>query len=76
MTIRNLSEVGARLEKIVAASINEYSSPLETYELYESVAIAILDSEFDDYPEGELERYLMEYLKHKELELNISLKHE
>ena len=65
MTIRNLAEVGARLEKAVKLLSDGNLSPTEQYELYEQTAIQILDSEFDDYPDGELEAYLMDYLQRK-----------
>ncbi len=73
MTIRKLAEVGARLEKAVLASLDDGLSPLETYELYELIAIQILDSEFDDFPDDELEVYLKAYLYLKELELGLDL---
>jgi len=72
MTIRNIAEVGSRLEKAVTAVYDECLSPQETYDLYEQAAIQILDSEFDDYPEGELERCLMSYLERKRGEFEIT----
>lgn len=62
MTIRDLSEVGARMEKAVEhlATIRPHDDPLT---LYEEAAIAILDSEHSDYPDGELETYLKDYLQ-------------
>ncbi len=71
MTIRNIAEVGARLEKAVMAVSDDGLSPHEMYELYEQAAIQILDSEFDDYPEGELENYLMGYLERKRGEFGL-----
>jgi len=38
------------------------------FDAYESVAIAILDSEFNDYPEGVLQEFLQSYLKMVEVE--------
>ncbi len=62
MTNPKLLEVGARLEKVVQELIDKGVASGDLYDTYESVAIQILDSEFDDYPEGELEQYLMDYL--------------
>jgi len=71
MTIRKMAEVGSRLEKAVMVVSQDGLSPQEMYDLYEQAAIQILDSEFDDYPEGELERYLMSYLKRKREEFGL-----
>lgn len=67
MQIRDLSEVGARLEKAVEhlARVRPGDSRLM---LYEEAAIAILDSEHADYPEGALEAYLMAYLQRVSLD--------
>jgi len=69
MTIRDISEVGARLEKAVARLSGDCDTPQQLYDLYEATAIQILDSEFDDFLEGELENYLMEYLERKRKQL-------
>ena len=69
MTARNLAEVGARLEKCVAGLPGKPSDSAEIYERYEMVAIAILDSEFDDFEPGLLEEYLQQTLYLKRLEL-------
>jgi hypothetical protein len=53
MPIRDLAEVGARLEETVRSHPDG-----DLYETYEMVAIAILDSEHTDYPPGELRAYL------------------
>ncbi|WP_432472081.1 hypothetical protein [Amphritea sp. HPY] len=71
MTIRSLAEVGARLEKAVKTLPGKPASPTEQYERYEMTAIQILDSEFDDFEPNALEEYLMQYLKHKRLELGL-----
>lgn len=62
MTTPDLPEVGARLEKAVEhlATVRPEDDRLQ---LYEEAAIAILDSEHSDYPEGVLEAYLMNYLQ-------------
>ena len=65
MPIRTIAEVDARLEKAVLALSDECLLPQEMYDLYEQAAISMLDSEFDDYPDGELEVYLMGYLEMK-----------
>jgi len=69
MTIRDISEVGARLEKAVKPHIEESMTPQEIYDLYEMTAIQILDSEFDDWFGDDLQIYLESYLECKEKEL-------
>lgn len=69
MTIRSLAEVGARLEETALKLSGDLNSA-DTYETYESLAIQILDSEFDNYGDGILEEYLLAYLKLKRMELN------
>jgi hypothetical protein len=66
---RDLSEVSARLELAYANCKEEFMAPQEQYDLYESIAIQILDSEFDDYEEGALEEYLVTFLEQKRKEL-------
>jgi hypothetical protein len=73
MTIRNIAEVGSRLEKAVRAVSDEGLSPQEMYDLYEQAAIQILDSEFDDYSESKLEKYLMDYLERKRGKFGLNL---
>jgi hypothetical protein len=73
MKIRAMAEVGARLEKAVMAYLDESLTPREIYNAYEEVAIAMLDSEFDDYPEDTLEQYLRTFLYHKELDLGLDI---
>ena len=62
MTTPDLPEVGARLKEAVErlAAARPVDDRLQ---LYEEAAIAILDSEFMNYPEGQLEAYLMNYLQ-------------
>ena len=62
MSIRTLSEVSARLEKAVIATSADSHTNQELYDCYEMVAIQILDSEFEAFPDGELELYLKGYL--------------
>ena len=62
---RDLSEVSARLEQTYANDQEATMTPQEQYDLYESIAIQILDSEFDEYEEGGLEEYLVVFLEGK-----------
>ncbi len=62
MTIRDLSEVGARLEEAVKC-LAQIRPNDDRYQLYEEIAIAILDSEHRDFAPGALEAYLAEYLQ-------------
>jgi hypothetical protein len=66
---RALSEVSVRLEQAYADSKEEIMTPQEQFDWYESIAIQILDSEFDEYEEGVLEEYLMAFLESKRREL-------
>ena len=66
---RDLSEVSVRLEQAYANSKDEPITPQEQFDLYESIAIQILDSEFDEYEEGVLEECLAAFLKQKRKEL-------
>ena len=58
----DLQEVGARLEEAVErlAAVRPEDDPMQ---MYEDAAIAILDSEHMNYPEGALETYLSNYLQ-------------
>jgi hypothetical protein len=71
MTIRSLAEVGARLEEAVALLPGSPDAPQELYDRCEAMAIAILDSEHDEWPEGQLERYLMLRMELRRMELGI-----
>lgn len=71
MPIRSLAEVGARLEEAVALLPGEPADNAETFDRYESVAIAILDSEHTDFAPGQLEEYLQTLLHKRQLELNL-----
>lgn len=55
---RSLAEVGARLEDAVTGLPGDPDSPQAIYDRYEAIAIAILDSEHTDWPEGVLEQFL------------------
>jgi hypothetical protein len=73
MTIRSLAEVGARLEEAIALLPGYPDSPQELYDRCEMVAIAILDSEHADWPEGLLQKYLMLWLQLRQMELGLEL---
>jgi len=67
----NLAEVGVRLEEAVKRVSDDTYTPLLLYQAYEMTAIAILDSEHENWPEGVLCRYLMAYLSEKRRELGL-----
>jgi plasmid maintenance system antidote protein VapI len=66
---RDLSEVAVRLEQAYSNSKDAAMTPQEQYDLYESIAIQILDSEFDEYEERVLEDYLVTFLEGKRIQL-------
>ena len=51
-------KVVEQIEEVVGRFSNE-----DDYEAYENVAISVLDSEFDNFPDGVLERFLRVYLR-------------
>jgi len=69
---RELSEVSVRLEQAYVNCKEASMTQQEQYDLYESIAIQILDSEFDDYEEGVLEEYLGDVLERKSRELGLT----
>jgi hypothetical protein len=71
MTIRDIAEVRTRLESAVAGLAGEPADAADLYDLYEQIAIQILDSEFDGYPPGLLQEYLMTLLYLRQLELGL-----
>jgi hypothetical protein len=71
MTIRSLAEVGIRLEKAVLALPPDPDSAPARYERYEAMAIAILDSEHMEWPDGVLEAFLLQRLAIKRTELSL-----
>ncbi|WP_371376816.1 hypothetical protein [Thalassotalea aquiviva] len=71
MKHRALSEVGVRLEKAFQEHVTPDMTPTDKYELYELIAIQILDSEFDNFGEGQLEEYLSNFLDRKQRTLLI-----
>ena len=48
------------------------SNSAQLYDLYEEMAIQVLDSEYASYPADTLERYLRLYLRMKRLELGLA----
>jgi hypothetical protein len=71
MNIRSLAEVATRLEKAVLLLPGEPASSAEIFDRYESVAIAILDSEHTDFIPGQLEEYLQTLMYKRQLELDL-----
>ena len=71
MTIRSLAEVGARLEEAAGLLPGKPANPAESFDRYESVAIAILDSEHTDFTPGLLEEYLQTLMYKRQLELDL-----
>jgi hypothetical protein len=63
MTNPKLMETADRLEKVVLELIDKDLVSSDLYSTYEIVAIQVLDSEFDDYPEDELGQYLKDFLE-------------
>jgi hypothetical protein len=71
MNIRSLAEVAARLEEATALLPGEPAGSAESFDRYESVAIAILDSEHTDFIPRQLEEYLQTLLYKRQLELDL-----
>ena len=67
---RSLAEVGLCLT-VLQESIDPSIPPQDQFDAIESTAIAILDSEHDQYIRGALEEYLQTYLYLKRLELGL-----
>ena len=73
MNHRGLARVRARLEVLDAqlAAVEGPATPHEIYQRIEGLAIAILDSEYMEYGDGELEEYLLNLLHQRAMELGI-----
>jgi hypothetical protein len=71
MTHRDLAAVGARLEEAAQLLPGEPADNADTFDRYESVAIAILDSEHTDFTPGLLEEYLQTLMYKRQLELDL-----
>ena len=69
MTHRSLAEVGLCLCTL-QEDMDPATPPQDQFDAIESVAIAILDSEFDQYLPGALEEYLRLYLGTDKLKLS------
>lgn len=65
MCIRTLAEVVVRLERGTIEYIDDIETPQDLYDKYEMTAISILDSNFDQFPDHELEIFLKHYLAFK-----------
>ena len=71
MRNRSLEAVRTRLEDAVTGLPVQATNTAELFDLYEEVAIQVLDSEYANYPTGALEEYLKTYLHLKRLELGV-----
>ncbi len=71
MTDPRLEGVSVRLEKIISESCPHHPPSQELFDLYEQIAIQILDSEFMDFQDHILEEYLMNFLQNKRKELGL-----
>jgi len=71
MRNRSLAEVRTRLEDAVTGLPVQATNTAELFDLYEEVAIQVLDSEYANYPDGTLEEYLKTYLHLKRLEYRL-----
>ena len=71
MTHRSLAEVGARLEEAARLLPGEPADSQDELDRYESVAVAILDSEYESFIPGQLQEYLMTLLYKRQLELDL-----
>ncbi len=70
MTHRNLAEVGLCLT-VLQEGLDPATPQQDQFDAIESVAIAILDSEHDQYIPGALQEYLQTYLYLKQMELDL-----
>ena len=71
MKAPSLRAVADRLEIATTQLPGEPACPAETFDRYESVAIAILDSEHSDFLPGQLCEYLQTLMYKRQLELNL-----
>jgi len=63
----DLKQLAIRIDTTARKLCGENPTPQELYEAQEVLCIQILDSEYMDYPEGELESFLIGYLEEKRL---------
>jgi hypothetical protein len=73
MTSQDLLEVSARLEEAVERITGPPVDAEELYDRYEMTAIAILDSEHENYPEDVLTGHLLVILSEKRRELGLEV---
>ena len=71
MTTGDIGSVRPRLESAVAALPGFSADATEAYEHYEQIAIAMLDSEHEDFTPGLLEEYLETLLYERRLVLGL-----
>lgn len=69
-TISDLAEVKSCLDK--SADDFVFQDNLEELDHYEALCIRVLDSEFDDYPDGILETFLHGYLAQTKIRLGLN----
>ena len=62
MTTPELEEVSVRLEESVKRLLAEGMTPSEIFDVYEEVAILVLDSQHMNHPDFALEEHLLEFL--------------
>lgn len=62
MTTPDLEKISVRLEESVKPLLAEGMTPTEIFDVYEEVAIQVLDSQHMNHPDGALEAHLLEFL--------------
>jgi len=67
-----IQEIEQRIELIVQSHSESFESPLDRYDAYESAAISILDSEFDQHEPYLLECMLSSFLHFKQREIGVA----
>jgi hypothetical protein len=72
MTTGDISSIRSRLETAVADLPGIPANAKEVYEAYEQIAVAILDSEHEDFIPGLLEEYLETLLYERRLVLGLA----
>ncbi len=68
-----LAEIGGRLEETVRGLSGDPADCQEVFDRYEMVAIQILDCQYMDFPSGELQQFLEDFLRNKQLELGLHI---
>ena len=72
MRNRSLAGVALRLEDAITGLPVQATNTAELFDLYEEMAIQVLDSEYASYPADTLEMYLRLFLRMKRLELGLA----